>query len=174
MTQPFRHNLPGAKRLKRRYPGFEKTRKQPSWPEREWEVINFAERSDVSHSEFGQWIHDYFPNTFYCMDIDAIVYRRKTKVLRILEWKKSWQKLKASQRCILSLLARAVKHLIALNLVSCQSGVFLVLTDPPFEKAIVVQINGSWRKELAGGQWRKFVAGQILNPAKKVLTDDTS
>jgi len=130
-------------------------------------MVKFPSGPDISHSKFGQWIHDSFPKKFYFIDVDGIIYKRKTKILRILEWKKPFQKLKPSQKYILPLLAQGIEYLIRMKFISEQSGVFIIFTDSPFEEAEIVQIAGKYRGRLTGEQWKSFVSGKSLDLEKR-------
>jgi hypothetical protein len=103
---------------------------------------------DISHSEFGQYVHDKLPRTFYWSDTDGNSYKKATRILRVIEEKKPGQGLKKSQKCILPLFAEGIDYLISLRRVHEQSGVFIIHTEPPYDSAIVSQIC-SKKKSLA-------------------------
>lgn len=120
------------------------------------------ESPSVSHSELGQWIHDNFPNTFYWMDLDGVIYKRATKILRIVEWKHRGQRLKSSQNTVLPLLAKGIDFLKTCNLISSESGVFVVWSCPPFKSALVRRISDDEGIELSEFELKLFVTGMSM------------
>jgi hypothetical protein len=122
----------------------------------------FVRDKNMSNSEFGQWIHDSFPNTFFGIDVYQVIYKQRTRILRILEQKLTHQQLKPSQECILLLLATAVDHLLKTGLVDEQSGVFVVFSDPPFKSASITQIGKNISLHLDGEEWERFIAGEKI------------
>uniref|UniRef100_A0A6M3L5R3 Uncharacterized protein n=1 Tax=viral metagenome TaxID=1070528 RepID=A0A6M3L5R3_9ZZZZ len=96
----------------------------------------------------GQYIHDTFPHTFWFMDIDAIIYKKATKIMRIVERKKAEGELRFSQKFLLPILAVCISFLICFRYLNKQSGVFLVKTDKPFDIAIINRIKPALSLEL--------------------------
>lgn len=92
-----------------------------------------------SSSGYGQYLHDKHGNVFWLMDIDLIIYKRATKILRIGEQKPLRGSPRPSQRFLLPLLAVGLKTLVMVGVLHRQSGVFVIFADPPFEGGITVR-----------------------------------
>lgn len=122
----------------------------------------FIRDPDVSHSEFGQWIHDNLPITFYSIDIDQIVYKKQTRILRVIEEKLPGQRLKSSQNCIFPLFAKGIAHLVKTGTISEGSGVFILWGQAPYETVIVKQICGDFDRVLNHDEFVRFVSGDVL------------
>lgn len=75
------------------------------------------------------------------MDIDAIVYKKMNRLLRIFERKKIEGALRPSQRFLLPVLSICIRLLVHVGTLHRQSGVFLVRTDQPFDMAIIQEIK---------------------------------
>lgn len=123
-----------------------------------------------SSSAFGQFVHDKIGRVMYWADIDGAALRNKTKVLRIIEHKPPNGNPSESQKAILPLLAKAIQLLASTGLVHEQSGVFVVRSEHPHDKAQIWQIEG-WagrgkglRTVLSGDLFRHFIEGEILDP----------
>lgn len=114
---------------------------------------------NISHSAFGQWVHDNFPNNFFWSDVDGIVFKRATRILRVMEEKRPGQTLKDSQRTILPLLARGVSRLVDLGIIHPQSGVFIIYTEPPYTTATISQVDNYINKELSTDEFKSFITG---------------
>lgn len=83
-------------------------------------------RSNESSSGYGQYVQDRYPRNFNFMDVDGIVHKRATGILRLIEHKQLGRPLKRSQREVLPLLARMVDDYVTRGVLPTQSGVFLV------------------------------------------------
>jgi hypothetical protein len=119
---------------------------------------------NISKSELGQWIHDKMPNDFYWLDIDGIVYKKATKILRIIEEKKPGQELKPSQLLVLKNLAIAIDYLVEQNIVSIGSGVFVLWTTQVWGTISQMTSSGDCTEKLilSKNQFENFVSGQEL------------
>ena len=128
-----------------------------------------------SSSEFGQYIHDRGERDpvwrqIYWLDVDGIVYKKKTKVLRIIEHKNRGGSIRDSQETVLPLLAKAVQLLVATRVVHHESGVFVAYSDHPHTSALIQKVDGwaaraknKWpNAELAGQQWDNFLLGELV------------
>lgn len=102
--------------------------------------FDFPRDKDISHSEFGQWIHDEIPRNFDWIDIDGVSRKSKTGIIRIVEEKRFGQELKGSQKRILSRLALGIEHLAKSGYAKYGSGVFVIYTEPPYNKSIIRQV----------------------------------
>lgn len=126
----------------------------------EFYPIYFPRDNDVSHSEFGQWIHDWMPRDFYSLDIDQLTYKRKTNILRILEEKCPGQNLKKSQKAVFPFLQKAIEILVACKLLAKGSGVFIVWGVPPYKK-VKVRPWGSGRVyRLTCEELKELISGE--------------
>jgi len=123
---------------------------------------DFVRDPNRSSSEFGQWIHEKLPRVMFAIDLDMVIYKKSTRILRIIEEKRPHQCLKDSQQCILPLLAKAVDSLKREGMVHRQSGVFVVFTEPPFNSGRIEQIGGEYEMTLDGERWRHFCIGEVL------------
>jgi len=144
-------------------------------PECQDRLIHQSKRgSDESSSAFGQWIHDDLTREMFTPDIDTVVYKARTRILRVIEHKPRGMPLRRSQETVLPLLAKAIQLLAATRLVHPESGVFMVQADPPFESARVRQIDGWTRNsqpqsyEITGTKWISFMEGEVVD-----LADDS-
>lgn len=128
-----------------------------------------------SSSEFGQYMHDRGEmdsrwRQMYWLDVDGIVYKKRTKVLRIIEHKNRSGDIRDSQETVLPLLAKSVQLLIATQVIHPQSGVFVAYSDHPHDSALVQRVDGwsprpkdRWtRVELRGSQWDDFLLGELM------------
>ena len=136
-----------------------------------------ARRGDESSSVFGQFIHDQFPNEFYWLDIDGVIYKRTTKILRVVEHKPaSGRGLSSSQRTVLPILASMLGVSRSCRLLHPESGVFVVTTTA-FEYGFdarrnremvncqemeVRQIGGDFHETLRHDRLRSFCLGLPL------------
>lgn len=118
--------------------------------------------SHESSSALGDFVHNNLQLTMYVLDVDMVVYKVGTKILRVVEHKFEGQGLKPSQLSVLRLLAQAVESLIADGAVDAQSGVFAVWADPPFETARSLHFPSLTRMDLTGEDWRDFLLGDPL------------
>lgn len=138
-----------------------------------------------SSSEFGQYIHDRGCREcggdqyekrwteMYWLDVDGAIYKKKTKILRVIEHKNRGGSLRPSQREVLPYLAKAVQLIAATGLIHRQSGVFVVYSNHPHDTAKVEQIKG-WTarhvmptREIAGDELTDFLCGEITDPISK-------
>ena len=118
-----------------------KCRPLPHCPDCGDRTIHLTNRGiHESSSAFGQHLHDDCPATFDVGDLDAIIYKRRDRLLRIVERKKLGQGLSLSQQHIFPLLALAVDWLVRQKYLHPESGVFKVESVSPFNTGIVHRI----------------------------------
>jgi hypothetical protein len=79
-----------------------------------------------SGSRIGQYQHDHLPNTFTAVDVDNVVYKRSTNILRVFEEKLSHESMKPAQLELLQKVARMVKHEVLVRHLAVGSGVWLL------------------------------------------------
>jgi hypothetical protein len=123
-----------------------------------------------SSSRFGQWIHDEFGRTFYAADIDLVVFKKQTRILRVLEHKPTGGSLSEGQKRILSLAAIAVKVLALTRMIDSESGVFVVWADMWSDASMeswpkfidVKEHDGHFSARLEGEEMAKFLSGEHL------------
>src|SRR5262245_14952791 len=99
-------------------------------------------QDDESSSEFGQYMHDRGEQDrrwreHYWLDIDGVIYKKRSRVLRIIEHKNRGGGIRPSQETVLPLLAKALQLLIATKLIHEQSGVFVAYSNHPHHSALV-------------------------------------
>lgn len=121
-----------------------------------------------SSSAFGQYVHDRLGNEMYWLDVDGVIYKKKTQILRIIEHKPHLGRPSDSQKYVLPLIAKAVQLLSATGLIHKQSGVFYVFSDHPHEVVLVEQVKG-WSlrsvmaaRQMSGTEWRSFLLGEEI------------
>lgn len=134
-----------------------------------------------SHSAFGQWIHDKGRadpaawRTMNFVDIDAVIHKRRTRILRYIEHKKPGRALSAAQLEVLPFitmgmqLAAAASHLDA-----NESGVFIVEAETPWTEARITALTAKeghffgtpklWARRftLQGAGWHRFAQGWAI------------
>lgn len=123
-----------------------------------------------SSSAYGQHIHDDYPVEFDAIDLDLVIRKSTTKIVRLIEHKPDNRALSAAQERVLPLLAKGVDHLIVSGLVDRESGVFVVASAPPFREAFVRRIQprrwlsetAPWSEWLEGDRLRAFETGLPL------------
>lgn len=129
-----------------------------------------------SSSAFGQFMHDNGERErawreMYWMDVDGIIFKSRTSMLRIIEHKPHIGSLSAGQKVVLPLLAKMVQMLASTGLVHAQSGVFVLNSDPPHDEILVTQVKG-WPSiaiprpiNLSGSNLEDFLCGEPVNLA---------
>jgi hypothetical protein len=98
-------------------------------------IHQFNRGPHESSSAFGQFVHDRIGIEMYWADVDGTIYKKRTKALRVIEHKRSDEKLSNGQREILPLLAKGLQLLAATGLIHEQSGVYIVRSDHPHAAA---------------------------------------
>ncbi|HEX6970237.1 MAG TPA: hypothetical protein VF174_15690 [Micromonosporaceae bacterium] len=127
-----------------------------------------------SSSAYGQHIHDTYPQDFFWADVDGVIYKLATGIMRIVEHKPVGGSLRKSQTNILPMLAAALDVLVVEEVLNQDSGVFLVESDPPFDSARVRRYrreeDGKWvpgyardAVELTGNDLRNFETGMPVD-----------
>jgi hypothetical protein len=145
------------------------SRPVPCCPECEDTLIHQEYRgSGESSSGLGQYVNDKLDNVTYWLDIDGVIYSKKTKMLRVIEHKHPGQPLKESQQVVLGLIAKSLQLLATTRLIHHHSGVFVVRSEQPHMCALVERVNG-WRQrkavprvELVDKSWRDFLTGEVV------------
>jgi hypothetical protein len=128
---------------------------------------------DESSSAYGQHVHEDHPKTFHWADVDGVLYKLDTGIMRIIEHKPIGQGISDSQRAILPLLAGCVDILVDQGVLHPESGVFIVNSDPPYEQAIIRRYrrddDGRWvpgrsgdAPKLEGEPLRAFETGESV------------
>lgn len=126
-----------------------------------------------SSSSYGQHIHNDHGNEFYWADVDGIIYKLATGILRMVEHKPIGGTLRPSQIRILPLMAAALDVLVAEDVLHPDSGVFVVNSDPPHTHALVRRYrrddDGNWipgrsddAVKLEGDRLRDFETGESV------------
>lgn len=125
-----------------------------------------------SSSAFGQYVHDHVDKGVYWADIDGVIYKVDTRVLRIIEHKTRDGSLSKGQESILPLLGMGIRSLAANELVHPQSGIYVVQSDPPFTVGRVHR-HRHWHRyrdepavEMRGDRWARFLAGEVDGDAQ--------
>ena len=131
-------------------------------------IHNSARGPHESSSAFGQHIHDHYPTTFYCSDIDAAILKQSTHILRVIEHKEPGREIKPSQSAILSLLAIGIDVLTNVHYLNPQSGAFAVWSSPPFATGTVGRIAADShyrlidRSDLSAVAFDQFKTGDVM------------
>lgn len=126
-------------------------------------VVHLRRRGHESTTEYGQHIHDDLPNHFFWSDLDMVVYRKSSRVLRVIEHKLPGGRLSPSQEAILPLLQLGVESLIERDLVATGSGAYIIESDPPFTSALVTRRKDGLAKRLSGPDLVAFESGLIVH-----------
>jgi hypothetical protein len=129
-----------------------------------------------SSSAFGQYVHDHIDKGVYWADVDGVIYKVGTRVLRVIEHKTRSGNLSKGQEAILPLLGMGIRSLAANELVHPQSGVYVVQSSPPFDTASVQQ-HRHWRGypdgppvEMRGDRWARFLAGEVDDDGMRAVS----
>lgn len=128
-------------------------------------------RNHESSSAYGQHIHDTYPTEFFWADVDGVIYKLASRIMRVVEHKPRGGTLRDSQRKILPMFAAALDVLAAEDVISEDSGVFFVNSDWPYDSAAVRRFRrddaGLWipgrpdeALELSGEDLANFETGQ--------------
>lgn len=99
-----------------------------------------ARTHSESSSALGQHIHDEFPKVFDWMDIDGVIYKRSTGLLRVIEHKDPGRRLSSSQSRVLPILALGIQSQIDSGLLHERSGVYVTWAMSPFGTASAAQV----------------------------------
>lgn len=132
-----------------------------------------------SSSAYGQHIFDDYDNDFFWADVDGVIFKYATRIMRIIEHKPLGGALRPSQRTILPMLADALDKLVVEGTLDPQSGVFVVLSDPPYSSLKVRRYrrdtDGKWvpgtTREaitLTGEDQKNFETGMPVGVFRKV------
>lgn len=101
-------------------------------------LIHQTDRAmNESSSAYGQHIHDTYGNQFFWADIDGVIYKMATGIMRVVEHKPRGGTLRPSQSRILPMFAAAVDVLAVEEVINADSGVFVVNGDWPYSSATV-------------------------------------
>lgn len=120
-----------------------------------------------SSSAFGQHVHDDLGKEFFFADIDGAVFKRRHKLLRVIEHKPRSGGPSKGQMSILPLLAVGVRVLTVVGTLHIESGVFIVNSDAPYESGRVIRIGRSGPQndlEMSGDLFEAFKTGEPLGP----------
>ena len=121
-----------------------------------------------SSSELGQYIHDELPNQFYLMDNDVTVFKRATKILRVVEHKYVGQGLSNGQIAILPKYAMMIHNMQESLGLHPASGVFAVWSDSPFDVAVIQRVSPTIGYDLQQAvrldrtQFQQFLSGELM------------
>jgi len=116
-----------------------------------------------SSSAYGQHIKDDLPNSFYFADVDGVVFRLSTKILRVLEHKFPGRPMKESEYKILSIIANALDGIVPARTIHPDSGVFVVHAEPPWKTAMIREVRSMESFVLSGPELASFESGSVVN-----------
>jgi len=118
-----------------------------------------------SSSAYGQHMHDDRSHNHYFMDLDGVIYKRETRILRIIECKKPGQSLKKSEETVFNFLCHIMKYAMSGNKswLHPESGVYVVHASEPFDVANVTNYMTGESLELRGDLLRRFEEGLPIN-----------
>jgi hypothetical protein len=86
----------------------------------------WSKGQDESASRVGQFCHDFLPRTFDCVDIDCVIFKRATGMIRILEEKLPGEEVSKAQIHVLPKLAGLIELAVRGKKLPEGSGVFLL------------------------------------------------
>ncbi len=93
-------------------------------------------------------IHDNAPHVMHLTDIDAVLYRKRSRIMRIVECKYRNEPLRKSQQDILPVLADCIKLAINTGIIAQGSGVYLARYDEGDNLVLVKQIGEDYEQEI--------------------------
>lgn len=146
-------------------------------PECDDSLVHLVNRgAHESSSPLGQYVHDKLPNQFYWMDADGVIYKKATRIMRIIEHKFTGQSVSASQLEILPKLATMIRSAAAFERVNEHSGCYIVWTNYEFTEAIVERLKPKLQIEtypaflIVGDNLKRFMSGDLIdsNDVKRV------
>jgi len=108
-------------------------------------------------------IHDEAPHIMYLTDVDAVLFRKRSRILRILECKYRNEPVRNSQKTVLPLLAKLVRLGVEMGILSVGSGVFVTRFDDGDTSVLVEEVDGGFKEEIPLG---KFLADWATCMAK--------
>lgn len=86
----------------------------------------WSKGQDESASRTGQFCHDHLPRTFDVVDVDCVIYKRATSMMRIVEEKLPGETISVAQSHVLTKLASLIELQVRGKLLPDGSGVFVV------------------------------------------------
>lgn len=121
----------------------------------------------VAASKWSGYLNQTYPNEFWVTDIDAVIAKAETRIVRVTEHKEPGQALKASQKHVLPKIAFGIESLVMLGVLAPSSGVFVVYstsTDFEFGHVSRVRPNGTESQAvlLSGDAWAAFCQGGLV------------
>lgn len=124
-----------------------------------------------SSSAYGQHIHDVYPVEFDAIDLDIVIRKSSTRIVRAIEHKPQPRPLSPAQQRVLPLIATGFDHAIVEGRLAPESGVFLVASSPPFDGALVQRVVARrWLGETA--PWSAWLSGDLLRAFETGLSLD--
>jgi hypothetical protein len=125
-----------------------------------------------SSNGLGQHIHDQIGRSMDVVDIDLVVFKRATRLLRIIEAKPPGGELGTAQCFVMPILALAIRILAGIGELHPNSGVYMLETVAPFATGVVSRIG--WTTlgtaaigrpvQLADSHFRAFLQADPAGP----------
>lgn len=94
----------------------------------------WSKAAHESASRTGQYCHDGLPRTFDCVDIDAVIFKRSGRSVRILEEKLPGEEISTAQQNVLPVLANLIELAINANQIRDDSGVYVIWHRNPLAR----------------------------------------
>lgn len=150
------------------------TCKQQICPECGDKLIHQTKRGQhESSSAFGQHIHNDYRKTFFFFDIDGVIYKLASGILRVVEHKEPGKCLSRGQTSVLPILSFAVDQAIRSGWLHPESGVFVTSSAYPFEVGDVrrvmpvLQLRLGPRRSLNRQQFNQFKTGKPIDEGEE-------
>jgi hypothetical protein len=105
-----------------------------------------------SSSGFGQYVFNEIGHVMDLVDIDLVVFKRATRLLRIIEAKPPGGELGIAQCFVMPILALAIRILAGLGELHPNSGVYMLETAPPFATGVASRIGWTTLGTVAMGR----------------------
>lgn len=105
-----------------------------------------------SSSGLGQHVFDRIDHVMDLVDIDLVVFKRATRLLRIIEAKPPGGELGIAQRFVMPIIALAIRVLAGIGELHRDSGVYVLETGPPFETGVARSVGWTTLGTVAMGR----------------------
>ena len=89
-------------------------------------MTNSMHNPDRSNSVLTAWIARWRPENFFLLDLDAVVIKRSTDVVRFIEYKHPEEPVRDSQKELFDLLSRWLRFDIDRDRIRASSGCYVV------------------------------------------------
>ena len=107
-----------------------------------------ARGAHESSSELGQYVHDHVTKLLSWMDIDGVAWEMRENVLRVIEHKRSGQRISVAQSRILPIIASMLERAVLEGDLGQGSGAFVLWWQPGSEIGQLSRVlDEKWTEE---------------------------